>query len=71
MIWFIFDKIIVKMADLDLSKHSLNLSQSKQKYSFPKTKRFAEKHTSLYNYNHSAVIPSIKYQPLSAREVPP
>jgi len=28
------------MAELDLSRHSLNQSQSKQKYSFPKTKRF-------------------------------
>jgi hypothetical protein len=28
------------MADLDASNHSLNLSTSKQKYSFPKTKRF-------------------------------
>jgi hypothetical protein len=29
------------MAELDASNHSLNLSTSKQKYSFPKTKRFA------------------------------
>jgi hypothetical protein len=28
------------MAELDASNHTLNLSTSKQKYSFPKTKRF-------------------------------
>lgn len=47
------------MAELDLSKHSLNFSQSKQKYSFPKTKRFADKHSALYSSNHPGVIHSI------------
>lgn len=36
------------MAELDCSNHTLNLSTSKQKYSFPKTKRFMSNDKSLY-----------------------
>ena len=36
------------MAELDSSNHTLNLSTSKQKYSFPKTKRFQSNDKSLY-----------------------
>lgn len=36
------------MAELDTSNHTLNLSSSKQKYSFPKTKRFQSTSKPLY-----------------------
>ncbi len=36
------------MAELDTSNHTLNLSSSKQKYSFPKTKRFQSNSKPLY-----------------------
>lgn len=44
------------MADLDASKHSLNLSSSKQKYSFPRTKRFQGREKALYLLTHSAAM---------------
>ncbi len=42
------------MADLDVSNHSLNLSTSKQKYSFPRTKRFEGHEKPLYLITHAA-----------------
>ena len=59
------------MADLDTSKHSLNLSESKQRYSIPKTKRFLESNKALYTPFYSAVTPSITYQALPPKEEPP
>ena len=56
------------MADLDVSRHSLNLSQTKQKYSFPRSKRFNESNKALYISSNKDATPFIKFPALFPKE---
>lgn len=58
------------MADLDVSNHSLNLSTSKQKYSFPRTKRFQGHEKALYSLAYPAAMNFTPSPPPSPRGPP-